>query len=123
MAPEMINLESKLNKKLDVVSDIWSLGITIIEMLEGKPPLLGLTPMAALYQIVTGPPPFLTDSTKTSKNLNNLLVKCLMKDYKQRPTVKHIQFHTFILKAKGPEGLQQMFSEIRSYIESKQKIK
>jgi len=59
MSPEVIS-KSKYNKK----TDIWSLGITTIEMAEGEPPYSHLHPVRAMFVIKNNPPIGLTDETK-----------------------------------------------------------
>ena len=51
MAPEVIACEHQLDYDYDVRADVWSLGITAIEMVDGVPPLFGENPIRALYKI------------------------------------------------------------------------
>ncbi|KAJ3441538.1 sterile20-like kinase isoform b-related [Anaeramoeba flamelloides] len=85
MAPEII---TKNGYHLN--ADIWSLGITIIEMAEGKPPLLDLHPLRALFSIPNNPPPTFKEPDNWSENLNDLLSKCLEKDPGKRPNAKQL---------------------------------
>uniref|UniRef100_A0AAZ3SR80 non-specific serine/threonine protein kinase n=1 Tax=Oncorhynchus tshawytscha TaxID=74940 RepID=A0AAZ3SR80_ONCTS len=82
MAPEVIQ-EIGYN----CVADIWSLGITSIEMAEGKPPYADIHPMRAIFMIPTNPPPtFRKPEMWTDYRLHTLLKKCLVKNPEQRAT-------------------------------------
>ena len=74
MAPEVIQ-----EVGYDVRADVWSLGITAIEMAEGKPPYHNIHPMRAIFMIPSRPPPKFTEPDKWSPDLNDFLEKCLVK--------------------------------------------
>lgn len=56
MAPEVIACEQQLDQSYDSRCDVWSIGITAIELAEGDPPLSDIHPMRALFQIPRNPP-------------------------------------------------------------------
>jgi len=86
MAPEMIE-----EGRLDAAVDIWALGITLIEMAEGAPPLAHLRPQHyAMFRIVTDPPPKLQDPAVWSKDFIDLLAMCLRKPYAERPPARKV---------------------------------
>ncbi|KAJ6248561.1 serine/threonine-protein kinase hippo [Anaeramoeba flamelloides] len=95
MAPEVIQ-EVGYGYKVD----IWSLGITILEMGEGKPPLSDTHPMRAIFLIPTRPSPTFTEPKKWSKNANDFLACCLEKNPEKRPSAKELLKHPWIVKAK-----------------------
>ncbi|TUB52973.1 Mitogen-activated protein kinase kinase kinase kinase 4 [Bagarius yarrelli] len=78
-----------------IQSDLWSCGITAIEMAEGAPPLCDMHPMRALFLIPRNPPPRLK-SKKWSKKFFNFIESCLVKNYTQRPTTEQLLKHPFI---------------------------
>lgn len=91
MAPEVVQ-----EVGYDCAADIWSLGITIVEMVEGKPPNSNVHPMRAIFMIPNKPPPTFTESTKWTNNLNDFLRCCLVKDPSKRFTSKKLLLHPFI---------------------------
>ena len=60
--------------------DVWSLGITVIEMLQGAPPLHKVHPMLALRSVPTKPPPKLDNPSQFSPEINDFIEKCLGKN-------------------------------------------
>eukprot|EP00730_Choanoeca_flexa_P000465 TRINITY_DN10207_c0_g1_i4.p1 TRINITY_DN10207_c0_g1~~TRINITY_DN10207_c0_g1_i4.p1 ORF type:complete len:615 (+),score=174.13 TRINITY_DN10207_c0_g1_i4:169-1845(+) len=94
MAPEVIACDSQEDALYDQRSDIWSLGITAIEMAECEPPLADLHPMRALFLVPRNPSPTLQG--KWSNNFNAFVAQCLIKDYEERPTSKKLLEHAFM---------------------------
>ncbi|XP_077433765.1 mitogen-activated protein kinase kinase kinase kinase 4 isoform X3 [Vanacampus margaritifer] len=76
-------------------SDLWSLGITALEMAEGAPPLCDMHPMRALFLIPRNPPPRLK-SKKWSKRFLSFIDSCLVKNHLYRPTTDVLLRHSFI---------------------------
>jgi misshapen/NIK-related kinase len=95
MAPEVIACDENPGATYDNRSDLWSLGITAVEMAEGKPPLCDLHPMRALFVIPRNPAPKLK-SRKWSKKFMNFIEVCLLKDYLQRPNTDQLLKHPFM---------------------------
>ncbi|KPV78665.1 uncharacterized protein RHOBADRAFT_4815, partial [Rhodotorula graminis WP1] len=84
MAPEVISLKGALP-----ASDIWSLGATIIELIDGVPPYAGLVAMSAMFRIVEDPdgPPI---PERCSPELEAFLKRCFKKDPSERPTAEEL---------------------------------
>ncbi|XP_041444906.1 misshapen-like kinase 1 isoform X12 [Xenopus laevis] len=95
MAPEVIACDENPDATYDYRSDIWSLGITAIEMAEGAPPLCDMHPMRALFLIPRNPPPKLK-SKKWSKKFIDFIDTCLIKNYMSRPPTEQLLKHPFI---------------------------
>ena len=93
MSPEVI-LQNKYNYKCD----IWSLGITAIEMAEGEPPFSKIKPYLVLKKIITQPPKGLKNKDKWSDDFNDFIEKCLIYDPNERPSAKDLLKHSFIVK-------------------------
>ncbi|XP_051782128.1 mitogen-activated protein kinase kinase kinase kinase 4 isoform X4 [Erpetoichthys calabaricus] len=95
MAPEVIACDENPDATYDYRSDLWSCGITAIEMAEGAPPLCDMHPMRALFLIPRNPPPRLK-SKKWSKKFFSFIEACLVKNYMQRPPTDQLLKHPFI---------------------------
>lgn len=85
MAPELVT-GSLYGTKVDV----WSLGIMVLELAEGEPPLFKVNPMKALFMIVSGPSPALTDPGKWSPEFVQFTRRCLVKDPDARASCEEL---------------------------------
>ncbi|XP_042144597.1 serine/threonine-protein kinase 3 isoform X1 [Ixodes scapularis] len=108
MAPEVIQ-----EIGYDCVADIWSLGITALEMAEGKPPYGDIHPMRAIFMIPTKPPPSFRDLDRWSSEFIDFVSRCLVKNPEERATASELLQHVFISNAKPVTILQQMIVEAR----------
>lgn len=106
MAPEVIQ-EIGYN----CVADIWSLGITSIEMAEGKPPYADIHPMRAIFMIPTNPPPTFRKPELWSDEFTDFVKKCLVKNPEQRATATQLLQHPFITNAKPVTILRDLITE------------
>jgi len=95
MAPEVIACDENPDATYDNRSDLWSLGITAIEMAEAQPPLCDMHPMRALFLIPRNPPPRLKSKRWNSK-FKNFIETVLVKDYHQRPYTDQLLKHPFV---------------------------
>ncbi|XP_076391878.1 serine/threonine-protein kinase PAK mbt isoform X3 [Megachile rotundata] len=100
MSPEVI---SRLPYGPEV--DIWSLGIMIIEMVDGEPPFFNEPPLQAMRRIRDMPPPKLKNSHKVSPRLQGFLERMLVRDPAQRATATELLQHPFLRQAQSPSIL------------------
>ncbi|XP_043913179.1 nik-related protein kinase [Protopterus annectens] len=110
MAPEVIACDENADSTYDYRSDLWSLGITAMEMAEGAPPLCDLHPMRALFLIPRNPPPKLK-SKKWSKKFINFVESCLVKNYIHRPSTETLLKHSFIKDIQNERQVRNMLKD------------
>ncbi|XP_052869901.1 serine/threonine-protein kinase 3 [Anopheles cruzii] len=113
MAPEVIE-----EIGYDCVADIWSLGITALEMAEGKPPYGDIHPMRAIFMIPTKPPPSFRDPDIWSPEFIDFVSLCLVKNPEERATATDLLTHEFIRNAKPCSILNQMIAEAKEIREN-----
>uniref|UniRef100_A0A803STH1 non-specific serine/threonine protein kinase n=1 Tax=Anolis carolinensis TaxID=28377 RepID=A0A803STH1_ANOCA len=113
MAPEVIACEQQYDYSYDARCDVWSLGITAIELGDGDPPLFDMHPVKTLFKIPRNPPPTLFQPESWSRGFNHFISQCLIKDFEKRPSVTHLLEHPFIRQAHGKDmTLQKQLADL-----------
>ena len=103
MAPEVMEHTNGYDEK----ADIWSFGITAMELGFGRAPYAKYQPMKVMLLTISEEPPtpeiYKDNSYQFSKNYASLIAKCLRRDTKKRPTAKKLMEHKFFKVARGRE--------------------
>eukprot|EP00727_Mastigamoeba_balamuthi_P001683 m51a1_g11511 putative serine threonine-protein kinase 24-like (767) ;mRNA; r:5623-8817 len=108
MAPEVIR-NGGYNEK----ADVWSLGITCIEMACGTPPHSHLPPMRALFLIPTLPPPTL--DKRFSRRFRDFVAQCLVKEPAARPSAEQLMSHEFVREERPASVIAALVEEYRKW--------
>ncbi|KAK7278317.1 hypothetical protein RJT34_23344 [Clitoria ternatea] len=111
MAPEVLQPGTGYNFK----ADIWSFGITALELAHGHAPFSKYPPMKVLLMTIQNAPPGLDydRDRKFSKSFKEMVAMCLVKDQTKRPTVDKLLKHSFFKQAKPPElSVKKLFADL-----------
>ncbi|KDP25197.1 hypothetical protein JCGZ_20353 [Jatropha curcas] len=111
MAPEVLQPGGGYNSK----ADIWSFGITALELAHGHAPFSKYPPMKVLLMTIQNAPPGLDydRDKKFSKSFKEMVAMCLVKDQTKRPTAEKLLKHSFFKHAKPPElSVKKLFADL-----------
>ncbi|XP_021955711.1 serine/threonine-protein kinase 3 isoform X1 [Folsomia candida] len=115
MAPEVIQ-----EIGYDCVADIWSLGITALEMAEGRPPYGDIHPMRVIFMIPSKPPPSFRNPDSWSQEFIDFVQRCLIKNPENRAPAAELLDHEFIKRARHPSTLVALINEAKEVRENLQ---
>ncbi|KAI3944450.1 hypothetical protein MKW98_006611 [Papaver atlanticum] len=123
MAPEVMEQE----KEYDFKADIWSFGITALELAHGHAPYSKFPPMKIIMKTIRDAPPSLDHSErdkKFSKSFRKLIESCLQKKAHDRPSAQQLLKHPFFKKARSSEYLTRtLLQELPSLGDSAKELK
>ncbi|XP_037844915.1 nik-related protein kinase isoform X3 [Chlorocebus sabaeus] len=121
MAPEVIDCDEDPRRSYDYRSDVWSVGITAIEMAEGAPPLCNLQPLEALFVILRESAPTVK-SSGWSRKFHNFMEKCTIKNFLFRPTSANMLHHPFVREIKNERHVvESLTRHLTGIIKKRQK--
>lgn len=104
MAPEVIESECLGGYNFKV--DIWSFGITALELARGKPPYAQHTALKVMMLILENDPPILVREDRFDSSFKQMVNSCLKRDPKQRPSAEQLLHMKFFQKARGIEYIR-----------------
>ncbi|XP_016972130.1 serine/threonine-protein kinase 10 isoform X1 [Drosophila rhopaloa] len=116
MAPELVLCETFRDNPYDHKVDIWSLGITLIELAQMEPPNSEMSPMRVLLKIQKSEPPKLEQPSRWSKEFNDFLKKSLVKDPQVRPTTDVLMQHGFINRNLDAKPIKDLLLEYKAEV-------
>ncbi|NXW16927.1 STK10 kinase, partial [Circaetus pectoralis] len=116
MAPEVVMCETMKDTPYDYKADIWSLGITLIEMAQIEPPHHELNPMRVLLKIAKSDPPTLSCPSKWSLDFRDFLKTALDKNPETRPSAAQLLEHPFVSKVTSNRALRELVAEAKAEV-------
>uniref|UniRef100_A0A0K0E4A8 Protein kinase domain-containing protein n=1 Tax=Strongyloides stercoralis TaxID=6248 RepID=A0A0K0E4A8_STRER len=117
MAPEVIICETFKDSPYNYLADIWSLGITCIEMAQCDPPFHNMSPPRVLLKIQKSDPPTLDNPEKWSNLFVDFLSKCLQKIPENRQPCDVLLNHNFIKEATSKKLIFDLLAEINATVQ------
>jgi hypothetical protein len=100
----------------DTKCDVWSLGITCIELAERKPPLYNMNAMSALYHIAQNDSPSLSNAQPWSDEFRQFVAQCLKKQPQDRPSAVELLGHEFIIKLNDRKTLIALIRKTKELV-------
>ncbi|XP_055907611.1 serine/threonine-protein kinase 10 isoform X2 [Eupeodes corollae] len=116
MAPELVLCETFRDNPYDFKVDIWSLGITLIELAQMDPPNSEMSPMRVLLKIQKSEPPRLDQPSKYTKEFNDFLSKSLVKDPLLRASTDNLMTHPFINRVLDGKPIKDLLLEYKAEV-------
>ncbi|KAF5894726.1 serine/threonine-protein kinase 10-like, partial [Clarias magur] len=116
MAPEVVMCETTKDAPYDYKADIWSLGITLIELAQIEPPHHELNPMRVLLKIAKSEPPTLDQPSKWSADFKDFLKRVLDKNPESRPSASQLLEHPFVRSVKTNRPLMELVAEAKAEV-------
>ncbi|KAL1005906.1 hypothetical protein UPYG_G00065410 [Umbra pygmaea] len=116
MAPEVVMCETSKDRPYDYKADIWSLGVTLIELAQVEPPNHEMNPMRVLLKIAKADPPTLMQPSKWSPEFSDFLRKCLDKNVDNRWNVAQLLQHPFVSTVTDSRPLRELIAEAKAEV-------
>ncbi|KAG9470014.1 STE20-like serine/threonine-protein kinase isoform X2 [Eleutherodactylus coqui] len=116
MAPEVVMCETSKDRPYDFKADVWSLGVTLIEMAQIEPPHHELNPMRVLLKIAKSEPPTLAQPSRWSRDFSDFLRKCLEKNLDARWTTPQLLQHPFVTVVHSNKPVRDLIAEAKAEV-------
>ncbi|XP_069799559.1 STE20-like serine/threonine-protein kinase [Dendropsophus ebraccatus] len=122
MAPEVVMCETCKDAPYDYKADVWSLGITLIELAETQPPNHEMNPTRVLLKILKSQPPNLKYRYLWSQDLKDFIDKCLQRNPQERYSVNKLLEHSFVSKDVDNTPLRELVAEVLAEITEEEEV-
>eukprot|EP00066_Takifugu_rubripes_P012284 XP_011601550.1 PREDICTED: STE20-like serine/threonine-protein kinase [Takifugu rubripes] len=116
MAPEVVMCETSKDRPYDYKADIWSLGVTLIELAQIEPPNHEMNPMRVLLKIAKSEPPTLMHPSRWSPEFNDFLRKALDKNVDNRWSSVQLIQHPFVASVTDCRPLREIIAEAKAEV-------
>lgn len=116
MAPEVVMCETSKDRPYDFKADIWSLGVTLIEMAQIEPPNHEMNPMRVLLKIAKADPPTLMQPSKWSPEFSDFLRHALDKNLDNRWSATQLLRHPFVSSVTDSKPLRELIAEAKAEV-------
>ncbi|XP_037545549.1 STE20-like kinase b [Nematolebias whitei] len=116
MAPEVVMCETSKDRPYDYKADIWSLGVTLIELAQIEPPNHEMNPMRVLLKIAKSDPPTLMQPSRWSPEFKDFLKRCLDKNVDNRWTAAQLLQHSFVTTVTDSRPLRELIAEAKAEV-------
>ncbi|XP_059408767.1 serine/threonine-protein kinase 10-like [Carassius carassius] len=116
MAPEVVMCETSKDRPYDYKADIWSLGVTLIELAQIEPPNHEMNPMRVLLKIAKAEPPTLQQPSKWSPQFNDFLKHALEKNVDNRWSTAQLLQHPFVSSVTDNRPLRELIAEAKAEV-------
>ncbi|GMT35536.1 hypothetical protein PFISCL1PPCAC_26833 [Pristionchus fissidentatus] len=114
MAPEVMACETFKDQPYDTRSDIWSFGITLIELAQMEPPHSEVSPMRVLIKVQKSDPPKLSIPDAWSLFFNDFLAQCLIKSPANRRNATQLRSHPFLRSGTDKKSVETLLAEVNA---------
>uniref|UniRef100_A0A673MJD9 non-specific serine/threonine protein kinase n=1 Tax=Sinocyclocheilus rhinocerous TaxID=307959 RepID=A0A673MJD9_9TELE len=116
MAPEVVMCETSKDRPYDYKADIWSLGVTLIELAQIEPPNHEMNPMRVLLKIAKSEPPTLATPSRWSPEFSDFLRKALDKNVDNRWNTLQLLQHPFVSNVMDNKPLRELIAEAKAEV-------
>ncbi|XP_077574307.1 STE20-like serine/threonine-protein kinase [Stigmatopora nigra] len=116
MAPEVVMCETSKDRPYDYKADIWSLGVTLIELAQIEPPNHEMNPMRVLLKIAKADPPTLMQPSRWSPEFSDFLKRCLDKNVDNRWNAAQLLQHSFVSSVADCKPLREIIAEAKAEV-------
>uniref|UniRef100_A0A667XHW2 non-specific serine/threonine protein kinase n=1 Tax=Myripristis murdjan TaxID=586833 RepID=A0A667XHW2_9TELE len=116
MAPEVVMCETSKDRPYDYKADIWSLGVTLIELAQIEPPNHEMNPMRVLLKIAKSDPPTLMQPSRWSPEFSDFLRRCLDKNVDNRWSTAQLLQHSFVASVEDNKPLRELIAEAKAEV-------